>query len=168
VPDLGPGAAPFAGYLTEVRDEWIDYNGHLHDASYAVALSEANEVLLAELGLSAEYQARTGRGMYTVESHIRYVAETSRGDMLAATSFLVSADPKRLRVHTVLTRRDGTVVATGEHLYVHVDNAAGRVIAMAGDRWDRVAALLAAHSGLARPAYLGGGIGDGGISGSGR
>ena len=166
MPEPEPVAAPFAGYLTEVRDEWIDYNGHLHDASYAVALSEANEVLLAELGLSAEYQARTGRGMYTVESHIRYLAETSRGDVLAASSFLVSADPKRLRVHTALTRSDGTVVATGEHLYVHVDNAAGRVIAMPGDRWDRVAAVLAAHSGLARPAYLGGGIG--GISGSGR
>jgi carnitine 3-dehydrogenase len=97
--------------------------------------------------------------MYTVESHIRYLAETSRGDRLAAASFLVSADPKRLRVHTALTRRDGTVVATGEHLYLHVDNEFGRVTPMPADRWEAVAATLAAHAVLARPGYLGRGIG---------
>ncbi len=144
-------AALSPGYLTEVRDEWIDYNGHLHDASYAVVLSEANEVLLAALGLSDEYQARTGQAMYTAEARIRYLAEVRRGDRLAAASALTAADPKRLRVHTALTRRDGTLVATGEHLYLHVDNRTGRVTAMPADRWDAVAALLAAHAGLARP-----------------
>jgi carnitine 3-dehydrogenase len=97
--------------------------------------------------------------MYTVESHIRYLAETAGDDRLAAESFLVSADPKRLLVHTALTRRDGTVVATGEHLYLHVDNELGRVVPMPGDRWDAVAATLAAHAALARPGYLGRGIG---------
>jgi carnitine 3-dehydrogenase / betainyl-CoA thioesterase len=155
-------SAPFAGYQADIRQEWIDYNGHLHDASYAIVLSEANEVLLAALGLSEEYQARTGRAMYTFESHIRYLAETVRRDRLAAASFLVSADPKRLRVHTALTRRDGTVVATGEHLYLHVDNELGRAIPMPADRWDAVAATLAAHAGLARPEYLGRGIGRSG------
>jgi acyl-CoA thioesterase FadM len=153
-----PLPAPFARYCADVRHEWIDYNGHLHDASYAIVLSEANEVLLAALGLSEDYQARTGRAMYTVESHIRYLAETARDDRLAAASFLVSADPKRLRTHTVLTRRDGTVVATGEHLYLHVDNELGRVIPMPADRWDVVAVTLAAHAALARPEYLGRGI----------
>ncbi len=159
MPEHDLAAAPFAGYQSAVRDEWIDYNGHLHDASYAVVLSEANEVLLAALGLSTEYQARTGRSMYTVESHIRYLAETGRGDRLTAASFLISADHKRLRVHTALTRRDGTVVATGEHLYLHVDNERGRVMPMPADRWDAVAAALAAHAALARPGYLGRGIG---------
>ncbi|MDR2984559.1 MAG: thioesterase family protein [Nocardiopsaceae bacterium] len=154
-----PLAAPFAGYQADVRQEWIDYNGHLHDASYAIVLSEANEVLLAALGLSEDYQARTGRAIYTVESHIRYLAESGGDDRLAAESFLVSADPKRLRVHTALTRRDGTVVATGEHLYLHVDNELGRVIPMPSDQWGAVAATLAAHAALARPEYLGRGIG---------
>ena len=161
MPDHDPAAVPFGAYQSAVRDEWIDYNGHLHDASYAIVLSEANEVLLAALGLSAEYQARTGRSMYTVESHIRYLAPTGRGDRLTAASFLVSADPKRLRVHTALTRGDGTVVATGEHLYLHVDNELGRVTPMPDDRWNAVSAALAAHAVLARPGYLGRGIGGG-------
>lgn len=163
MPDQDRPAAPGAGYQAEVRDEWIDYNGHLHDASYAVVLSEANEVLLAALGLSDDYQARTGQAMYTAEAHIRYLAEVRRGDRLAAASTLIAADQKRLRVHTALTRRDGTLVATGEHLYLHVDNRTGRVTAMPADRWDVVASLLAAHADAARPQYLGSGIGDGGI-----
>jgi len=156
VPDAA--AAPFAGYRARVRPEWIDYNGHLHDASYGIVLSEANEVLLAALGMSEDYQARTGAAMYTAEAHIRYLAEVRRDEWLSAASLLAAADPKRLRVHTELTRGDGTPVATGEHLYLHVNTGTGRVTAMPAERWDVVAALLAAHAGLARPEYLGRGI----------
>jgi carnitine 3-dehydrogenase len=160
VPDAQPGpSAPFSRYTTEVRKEWIDYNGHLNDAGYAVVLSEANEVLLAYLDLSADYRARTGRAMYTVECHIRYLAECRLGDVLEAASFLVSADVKRLRVHTALTRVDGTAVATGEHLYLHFDEAAGRVTAMPPERWAAVETLLTVHAALDRPTYLGRGIG---------
>jgi acyl-CoA thioesterase FadM len=151
----------FTRYATEVRDEWIDYNGHLNDAGYAIVLSEANEVLLDELGLSERYRERTGCAMYTVECHIRYLAECSRGDRLDAASFLVSADVKRLRVHTALTNAGGRLVATGEHMYLHVDDAAGRVTAMPAERWSAVDAMLAAHAGLERPGYLGRGVGAG-------
>lgn len=153
-------AAPYSGYQTEVGAEWIDYNGHLHDAGYAIVLSEANEALLAHLGLSEAYRAATGRAMYTVESHIRYLAEARRGDLIEAVSLLVSADAKRLRVHTVLRRDDGVQVATGEYLYLHVDQAAGGVTAMPPDRWAAVNALLSAHAALDRPGHLGRGIGD--------
>lgn len=157
----GPGAAaPFARYQTEIGQEWIDYNGHLNDAGYAIVLSEANEALLTYLGLSADYRARAGRAMYTVECHIRYLAECRLGDVLEASTILVSADVKRLRVHTALTRVDGTVVATGEHLYLHVDDAAGRVAAMPPERWAAVEAVLHAHAALGRPAHLGRGIGS--------
>jgi acyl-CoA thioesterase FadM len=156
----------FARYATEVRDEWIDYNGHLHDAGYAIVLSEANEVLLDELGLSERYRERTGSAMYTVECHIRYLAECGRGDRLGAASFVVSADVKRLRVHTALTKTGGTLVATGEHMYLHV-NGAGRVTAMPAERWSAVDAMLAEHAGLERPEYLGRGIGAGRGSGIG-
>jgi carnitine 3-dehydrogenase len=161
VAEVRPGAsAPFARYKTEIGQEWIDYNGHLNDAGYAVVLSEANEVLLAYIDLSADYRARTGRAMYTVECHVRYLAECRLGDVLEAASILVSADVKRLRVHTALTRVDGTAVATGEHLYLHFDDAAGRVTAMPPERWAAVEAVLDEHAALDRPPYLGRGIGS--------
>ena len=152
-------AAPYVEYRTEVREEWIDYNGHPHDAGYAIVLSEANEALLAHLGLSEDYQARTGRAMYTVESHIRYLAEAKRGDVIEAESLLVSADAKRMRLHTLLRRDDGVPVATGEFFYLHVDQAAGGVTTMPPARWAAVDALLSAHASLERPEHLGRGVG---------
>ena len=144
----------FARYATEVREQWIDYNGHLNDAGYAIVLSEANEVLLDALGLSESYRRRTGCGMYTVESHIRYLAECRLGDRLEAASFVVSADVKRLRVHTALTAASGTLVATGEYLYLHFDDAAGRVTPMPPDRQEAVEAMRAEHASIERPDYL--------------
>ncbi len=144
--DAAP-AAPFEGYRTEVSGDWIDYNGHLNDAGYAVLLSAANEVVLAHLGLSQDYRAATGRALYTAESHIRYLAEARRGDPIEARSLLVGADVKRLRLQALLRRGDGTPVATGEYLYLHVDPAAGGVTAMPAQRWAAVSALLSAHRG---------------------
>ena len=160
MPDPAGQAGPYARYRTKVPEEWIDYNGHLNDAGYAIVLSEANEVLLAHLGLSEAYRMDTGRAMYTVESHIRYLAEAVRGDVIEAVSLLVSADAKRLRVHTGLRRDDGVLVATGEYLYLHVDQAGGSVTAMPPDRWAAVNALLSAHAALDRPGHLGRGVAD--------
>jgi acyl-CoA thioesterase FadM len=151
--------APYRKYRAEVREEWIDYNGHLHDGNYAVVLSEANEVMFAELELSEQYRIETGRAMYTVECHIRYLNESGRGDVLEASTILVSADPKRMRVHTLLSREDGTPIATGEFFYLHVDEAAGGVTAMPDERWRLVESLLTAHASLDRPAHLGLGVG---------
>jgi acyl-CoA thioesterase FadM len=141
----------YEAYRTDVREEWIDYNGHLHDACYLIVLSEANEVLFAELGLSEDYRVETGRAMYTVEWHIRYLAESKLGDVLQASTMLLSADPKRMRLHTRLSRADGTAIASGEALYLHVDEAVGGVTPMPDDRWQGVQALLAAHALLPQP-----------------
>jgi len=158
VPDPAGQAGAYARYRTKVPEEWIDYNGHLNDAGYAILLSEANEVLLAHLGLSEAYRMDTGRAMYTVESHIRYLAEVRQGDVIEAASLLVSADAKRMRVHTLLRRGDGVPIATGEYFYLHVDQAAGGVTAMPPDRWAAVDALLTAHASLERPEHLGRGV----------
>ena len=130
----------------------MDYNGHLSDGYYAVVFSAANELLLEELGVSADYRAATGRAMYTVEAHLRYLAEVGRGDVLAAESSLAGADAKRLRVHTVLRLEGGVPVATGEHLYLHVDTARGAVEPFPDDVQARVDRLLRAHAEVERPA----------------
>ena len=152
----GPG--PFAAYTSDVRAEWLDYNGHMRDASYSVVLSEANEELLAALGLSADYRAATGASLYTVEGHIRYVAECSPGDTLLARTTVVAADRKRLRLYTEILRGDGRVAVTGEFLYLHVDAVKGVTTDMPPDRCALVESVLSAHADLPRPAHLGAGI----------
>jgi acyl-CoA thioester hydrolase len=154
----GQQTAPFTAYRQQVRPEWLDYNGHLNDASYAVVLSAAHELVLASLGLSADYRASHQASMFTVETHIRYLAECSEGQTLTAATILVDADRKRLRMHSELYA-DGVLAATGETLYLHVDTTAGRTAPLPDDRQTRVDAMLAAHGSLPRPAHLGIGVG---------
>jgi acyl-CoA thioester hydrolase len=169
---MGEWTAPFAGYRSDVREEWLDYNGHLHDAFYAVVFSDANEDLFAALDLSEAYRAAEGKAYYTVETHLRFVAECSRGDLLSAETTLVDADAKRIRLYTELfatgagTTSESSeatgaarLVATAESLYLHVDTEIGRTAPLSDDRRARLDSLLAAHAALPRPPHLGLGVG---------
>jgi len=156
---MGETRRPFAAYSSDVRSEWLDYNGHMHDSSYGIVLSDANEQLFAALGLSVDYRASTGASLYTVESHIRYLEECSLGQTLRATTILVAADAKKVRLYTELVREDGRLAATGEFLYLHVDSALGATTPMPIDRQVRVQEMLAAQADLPRPAHLGLGLG---------
>jgi len=152
-------AAPFRAYEGEVRAEWVDYNGHMNDACYAIVLSDAAELLLEWLGLSAAYREQTGAGLYTVETHLRFVHECSLGQALTAASTVVSADAKRLRVWTELYVDGDVLAASADSLYLHVDGESGKVTELPPDRRDRVEQVAAVHASLPRPDNLGKGVG---------
>jgi acyl-CoA thioester hydrolase len=156
---MGELPAPFSTYRTEVREEWLDYNGHMHDASYAIVLSDANEQLFAALGLSAAYRTERAAAFYTVECHIRFLAECTLGQVLSAAPVMVAADAKKIRLYTELLHEGGRQAATGEFLYLHVDTTLGATTPLPPDRHDRVQEMLMAHAGIPRPADLGHGVG---------
>jgi acyl-CoA thioester hydrolase len=140
-----------------VREEWIDYNGHVNDSAYAVICAEANERFLEHVGVSADYQGRTGCTTYTVESHLRYLDEVGRGAVLHADVLPVDADAKRLRLHTSVYDGD-RLVLTGEYLFLHVDQNAGRVTPFPDDRARAIADEVARYAGTGRPDHLGRGV----------
>lgn len=150
---------PFRGYCTAVRPEWLDYNRHMNDAAYAIVCTEANEAFLEVLGLSAGYQLERGLAMYTVEAHLRYLAEVGPDQQLTAESVVVDADAKRLRIHTTVLDEAAAAVVTGEYLYLHMNQHTGRVSPFPEDRSVVVQEALRAHSGWARPRHLGLGVG---------
>lgn len=141
----------------DVRDEWLDYNGHVTDSAYAVICAVANEAFLDHVGVSAEYRARTGCTTYTVESHLRYLAEVGRGAMLCADVLPVDLDAKRLRLHTTVWNGDEAVL-TGEYLFLHVDQDQGGVTPFPPDRAAAIAAEVAAYADVERPDHLGRGV----------
>lgn len=141
-----------------VREEWLDYNGHVTDSAYAVVCAAANEAFLAHVGVSADYRSRTGCTTYTVESHLRYLAEVGRGAVLHADVLPVDADPKRLRLHTTVYDDAGTAVLTGEYLFLHVDQNQGRVTPFPDDRAAVIADEVARYADEPRPDHLGRGV----------
>ena len=137
--------APFTEYACQVPDAFIDYNGHMNDAAYAQVLTDANELFLDALGMSADYRKSTGCALYTVEMNIRFLREVSRGDALTARTLLMSHDHKRVRVGTTIVGADGQPVATGDSLYLHVDTAEGGVVSFPPDRAEFLRRVQNAH-----------------------
>ena len=62
-----------------VRDEWIDYNGHLSEPYYVLVLGHATDAVMDTVGLGPAYRASTGASLFTVEAHIRYLDQVRPG-----------------------------------------------------------------------------------------
>jgi carnitine 3-dehydrogenase len=90
--------------------------------------------------------------MYTVETHIRYLGEVGALEPLAVDTQVLGADAKRLHLfHTLVHARTDAVLATGEHVLLHVDTAQGRSSPMLDPLAAGVAAAAAAHQALPVP-----------------
>jgi acyl-CoA thioesterase FadM len=147
---------PLATGGRTVPPEWIDYIGHMMDAYYFVAFTEATEAFLDHLGLGERYRAVSGCGMYTVESHLLFGKSVRAGAVLAYDSQLLGCDEKRLHVfHRMSQSSSGEVVATNELMFLHVAITGERVTAMPPERWHAVSGLAAAHAALGTPASAG-------------
>jgi carnitine 3-dehydrogenase len=159
-PDGGP-PAPLALMSREIPADWLDYNGHVTEARYLDLCADATDALLRYIGVDGAY-LDNGGSYYTVETHISHLGQLYAGDRVQAITQVLGWDDKRLHLfHTILRVGAGTdeAVATGEHMLVHVDAAAGRAAAVRDGVRGRVAALAEAHAALPRPARAGRRIG---------
>ena len=147
---MSPGWLDTGGRV--VPPEWIDYNGHMMDAYYFLAFTEATEVFLDRVGLGAAYQARTGGGIYTAESHLCFVSGVGESAALEYQTLLLGHDEKRMHVFHQITSA-GSLAATCELMFLHVID--GRVRPMPPEAAVAVAALAARHAALPHPDRAG-------------
>lgn len=132
---------PLRIHQARVTGGWVDYNGHMTEFRYLQVMGDATDAFLIHIGLDEAYRA-SGHSAYTVETHIRHLSEVKAGEVLSVETRLLGHDEKRFRLHHSIQRADGSEVATGEHMLLHVDTAAGRAKPMPP-------ALVAALDGIA-------------------
>jgi carnitine 3-dehydrogenase len=137
----------------EVRPEWIDYNGHMTDSRYLQVFGDATDALLRYAGVDDAYR-NSGRALFTVESHVRHVAEARALEALYVTTQVLDLDDKRLRLfHSLHRRRDDALVATAEQLYLHVSG--GKAAVLDAEVHASLERVRAAHSRLPLPPHAG-------------
>jgi acyl-CoA thioester hydrolase len=142
-----------------IPQEWVDYNGHVLDACYLLAFAPATTALLDALQLGEDYRAETGSTIYTVECHLRYLRELRAGDVPRIATQLLAFDEKRVHAHHTLATADGEEPsATCELLFLHVNQASGRVEPLPREARARLAALHGRHAALPQPAGTGRGV----------
>ena len=138
-----------------VRPEWTDYNDHLSDFQYGHLFGCAMDALYRLVGIQAEYRAAGGM-FYTVESHVKHLAETKAGDAVYVTTQVLSVDDKRLHVfHRLHRRGDDKLLATGEQVHLHVDMRAAKAARIDAAVRGKLDALCAAHAALPLPREAG-------------
>jgi len=110
---------------TAIRPEWIDYNGHLRDAYYAVILSDVTDSFMDEIGIDAPYRESTHCTLYTLEMHLHYLLEVKQTDELVTQIRLISHDRKRIHASLEMyVARHATPVCTAEVMLLHVHQGA--------------------------------------------
>jgi len=130
---------------TYVRPEWIDYNGHMTDSRYLQVFGDATDALFRYAGVDDAYR-RSGRAMYTVESHVTHQAQARALEPLYVTTQVLEVDDKRVRLfHSLHRRRDEALVATAKQLYLHVNTPPAKAAPMEAGVRARLADLQAAH-----------------------
>lgn len=146
---------PLPLHRTTVDPSWVDYNGHMTEARYLHVFAEATDAFLRHVGFDAAYLER-GASAYTVESHIRHLREVTAFEPLAVATQVLGADAKRVHLFHVLTRENGDeLLATGEHLLLHVDTAQGRSSPWLEPVATRLATAARMHAALDLPEGAG-------------
>jgi carnitine 3-dehydrogenase len=142
-----------------VVPEWIDYNGHMTEFRYLEVLADTTDAFLPLIGAGAEYAA-SGRSFFAVESHIRHFGQARTGERLAVSTQLLHHDPKRLHLfHEMRHADDRSLVATGEHMLLHVDIALGRAVPAGADVLGHLDRIAAAQRELPWPESAGRAVG---------
>lgn len=152
--DAPDPAAPLALNRAQVPAEWLDYNGHMTEHRYLQVFGDATDAFLAHIGMDEGYRA-VGHSVYTVESHLRHLAETGPGTTLTVHTSVLGHDAKRIRIHHEMVDGAGQVQATAEHMLLHVDTKAGRAAPMQAPLTERLRTLSPGQRGIAAPDHAG-------------
>lgn len=114
-------AEPIITHETKVLPAWIDYNGHMNEMHYLQVFSAGTDQFMRLIGCDEAY-VENGSSYFTTESHICHIDEVKLGEPLTVTTQLISHDAKRFHIfHRLIHSSTGHVIATGEHMLLHVD-----------------------------------------------
>lgn len=146
---------PLALHQDRVREDWVDYNGHMTESRYLQVFGDATDAVLHFIGMDKDYLA-TGRSLYTVETHIRHLREVKMGEPLRVETRLLGFDGKRVRlVHELFGGEDDELLATGEHMMLHVDTQKSTATPMDDRLTSNLKDLWRHHQHLVAPDYAG-------------
>jgi len=155
---------PIVTLERRVPADWTDYNNHMNESRYLQCFADASDALLRLIGVDADYVAGGG-SFFTVETHIRHLDEVAALEPIQVTTQVLEAKGKKLRLfhrlhHGAPDQNEGRLLATGEHMLIHVDLANRAAADPAPAVAARAAELAAAHAALELPDGAGRAVGQ--------
>lgn len=108
-------------YQTNVKKEWVDYNGHMNDAEYNRVFSDATDAWLALIGLNQETIQRLQYTIFTLENHITFLKEMKEDENIQVKVHLYDYDSKRVHVYMEMFNKDDICSAIYEVMLMGID-----------------------------------------------
>jgi carnitine 3-dehydrogenase len=150
-----PGKEPLKLLEVKVHPSWVDYNGHMTEFRYNQCFADSADALLRLIGVDMDYVA-AGHSYYTVEAHNQWLDEAKLGDALDVTAQILPTDGKKIHTYMWLRRAsDGALLATCEHLMLHVSSREGKSVPPLPEVLARFKPLADAHADLPLPDNAG-------------
>ena len=133
--------------------DWTDYNGHMNECRYLELFSSATDRFMQLIGCDATYIA-AGGSYFTVETHLQHLGETQAGATVQVTTQLLEGSGKRLHILNRMFDASGELLATAEHMLIHVSLATRRATPPGAELQQRLAEIQSRHAALPRPERL--------------
>ncbi|MFB1025923.1 MAG: thioesterase family protein, partial [Octadecabacter sp.] len=126
-------------------------------ARYLQAFGDATDRLMHIVGCTPDYIAKRG-SYFTAETHIRHLDEVKAGARIRVETQVLLGAGKKMQLFHAMYEGD-RLLATGEHMLIHVSLATRRACDPAPDVADQLGKLAAAHAQLPRPDGAGAAVG---------
>jgi carnitine 3-dehydrogenase len=151
-------SGPIVTVARVVPLDWTDYNGHMNEARYLQAFGDATDRLMEIVGVDAAY-VQAGKSCFTAETHIRHIDEARAGEPIEVTTQVLLGAGKKMHIWHEMRSGD-RLLATGEHMLIHVDLATRKACAPGPEVAAKLGAIAAAHASLAQPKGAGRAVGQ--------
>ncbi|WP_298607415.1 carnitine 3-dehydrogenase [uncultured Thiothrix sp.] len=102
-----------------VPTDWTDYNNHMNESRYLQVSSDATDAFMRLIGVDAAY-VEAGGSYFTVETHIRHLDEVRALEPIVVTTQVLNGSGKKLHLFNRIQHADGRLLATAEHMLIHV------------------------------------------------
>lgn len=147
-------------YRTDIRPEWIDYNGHLNEAYYVLIFSHATDAIIDWMGMDDAFRRAHQMSIYTLETHICYLAELHLDKNVEVQTRLIDLDTKRMHLfHSLHVVGQDAVCCTGEMLMACIDMRGPKSTPFPQEAQDRLQCLQARDVHLSWPERAGRAVG---------
>lgn len=137
--------------------DWLDYNGHMTESRYLQAFADSTDRFMEMIGCDAAYIA-SGGSYFTAETHIRHLDEVHAGAKITVRTQVILGEGKKMHLWHEMSE-GARLLATGEHMLLHVDLATRRAAPPAPQIEAALGKVAKAHAGLAAPEGLGRAVG---------
>ena len=143
-----------------VPPDWTDYNNHMNEAKYLQCFADASDALMRVIGADADYIA-AGLSYFTVETHIRHLGEVRAGEPITVDTVVLAGYGKKMHLFHEMRHGDGNMLATGEHMLLHVSLQTRSACEPAPNVREKLEEVAALHARLPRPEDAGRAVGQG-------